>query len=86
MHAISIAEDVLRKGCPHIHKARLENLSDVVRGTPPPQARGSALGQSRIAKAKAASDSLLWRAGTQRQAAGEGGAESTNGFSAASRN
>ena len=31
MHAISIVQDVLRKACPHIHKARLENLCDVVR-------------------------------------------------------
>ena len=31
MHAISIVQDVLRKACPHIHKARLESLCDVVR-------------------------------------------------------
>ena len=31
MHAITIVQDVLRKGCPHIHKARLESLCDVVR-------------------------------------------------------
>ncbi len=31
MHAITIVQDVLRQGCPHIHKARLESLCDVVR-------------------------------------------------------
>ena len=31
MHAITIVQDVLRKGCPHIHKVRLESLCDVVR-------------------------------------------------------
>ena len=31
MHAITIVQDVLRKGCPRIHKARLESLCDVVR-------------------------------------------------------
>jgi len=31
MHAITIVQDVLRKGCPHIHKARPESLCDVVR-------------------------------------------------------
>ena len=31
MHAITIVQEVLRKGCPHIHKARLESLCDVVR-------------------------------------------------------
>ena len=31
MHAITIVQDVLRKGCPQIHKARLESLCDVVR-------------------------------------------------------
>ena len=31
MHAIIIVQDVLRKDCPHIHKARLESLCDVVR-------------------------------------------------------
>ena len=29
--AITIVHDVLRKGCPHIHKVRLESLCDVVR-------------------------------------------------------
>ena len=31
MHAITIVQDVLRKDCPHIHKACLESLCDVVR-------------------------------------------------------
>ena len=31
MHAITIVQDVLRKGCPHIHKVRLESLCDTVR-------------------------------------------------------
>ena len=31
MHAITIVQDVLRKGCPHIHKVRLESLCDIVR-------------------------------------------------------
>ena len=31
MHATNIVRDVLRKGCSHIHKARLESLCDVVR-------------------------------------------------------
>ena len=29
--AITIVQDVLRKGCPHIHNVRLESLCDVVR-------------------------------------------------------